>query len=576
MVTSGQHPAMMQQHAPQTSFVRAQLNLPGVQPGFQPNRTGPIMGVDLGTTNSCVALVENGRPRVIASREGYSTIPSIVAISDKGQILVGHPAKTQMITNPALTVYGSKRLVGRHYQSPIVEEVRNRTHYHVIPGPNGEAAVGLGNLAMTLEEVSALLLLEAKQLAEAHLGRSVHRAVITCPAFYNERQRQAVRTAGLLAGLYVERVVNEPTAAALAFGYGKGLVRRIAVFDLGGGTFDATVLELKRDTYEVLSTGGDTFLGGVDFDNLLTDYLLDTFENQTGVPFRGDRVALQRIIDAAEMAKKSLTDAERHRVHIPYITTMNNQPVDLDITVDRVTLEQLYQQLVERSVRVLDEVIRARHMTPGDIDDILLVGGMTRMPAVRIRLKRYFGKDPQKGVHPDEAVALGAALLANAIQQHEGVKLKDVLPMSIGVGLPQGRFKVVLPRNTPLPMTKKYTIPTTKDNQKSLELHVFQGEDETVDRCELLGTLAFDKLPKGGKGTVRVEVTFKLSEECILNLSAKELSTGRAMEASMTTKGTPMEVRRKLGMEERRIQGTSAGGRSRGFLAFLKKIFRIG
>jgi len=551
-------------------LTRKVLDLPGLDPDFMPRKSGPIIGIDLGTTNSCVAVVQDGKPRVIVSREGYSTIPSIVAASDEGRLLIGHPAKGQMVTNPRRSVYGSKRLVGRPFGSPLVEEVRLRTHYQVIEGPDGQAAVRLLECDFTLEEIAALILKEARELAQAHLGQTVNRAVVTCPAFYNEHQRFAVRQAGRLAGLYVDRVLNEPTAAALAFGYGKGIKRRVVVYDLGGGTFDATALYIDKDKYEVVGTGGDTFLGGVDFDHLLVDLMLRRFKEQHEVAFRGDRVAMQRIEEAAETAKCALTEYSKYRIHIPHATTIDERVYDIDVTVSREEYEELCRPLVERTMAVLAEVLQGAGMRPNAIQDVLLVGGMTRMPLVQARLERYFGQPPHKGVHPDEAVGLGAALLANAIEKEEGIRLIDVIPMSIGVGLPAGRFMKVLKRQRPLPAEKKYTIGTTKKNQRTLELHVFQGEHDNVADNELLGTLVFDKLPKGPRGSVKVEVNFKLSDECILTLAARELSSGRTLVTKMSAKGAPTSALRSLGAKPRAIGvGTDGGG---GLLGLLKRL----
>ncbi|MBN2358388.1 MAG: Hsp70 family protein [Deltaproteobacteria bacterium] len=553
------------------SLDRAALDLPGLDPSFQPKRAGPIIGIDLGTTNSCAAVVREGKPRVIVSREGYTTIPSIVAAAPDGRLLIGHPAKNQLVTNPEQSVVGSKRLVGRPYASPLVDEIKLRTHYPIVEGPDGQAAVKLAGSVLTLEEIAALILNEVRDLAQTYLGQPVQRAVITCPAFYNEHQRAAVREAGRIAGLCVERVLNEPTAAALAFGYGKGMNKRAVVFDLGGGTFDATVLYIQGDKYEVAGTGGDVFLGGIDFDHVLVDMMLRWFKDEHGVGFKGDRVAMQRLFDAAEVAKCSLSEYRKFRIHIPHATKIGERVCDVDMTIAREEYEAACQKLIERSMAVLDEVIRTAGMRPQSVDDVLLVGGMTRMPMVQARLRRYFDKEPHKGVHPDEAVGLGAALMAYALEREEGVRLVDVIPMSIGVGLPAGRFKKVLPRNTALPTSRQYTIATTKANQKSVELHVFQGESDLVAENELLGSLLFDNLPRGARGDVRVEVDFRLSDECILTLAARELSTGRVMAARMSTKGTPVHALRKLGVRTGPV-GTGAA-RPRGLRGLLSRLF---
>ncbi|MFN7134265.1 MAG: Hsp70 family protein, partial [Myxococcales bacterium] len=447
--------------------------------------SGPMIGIDLGTTYSCAAYVKNGRPFVIPSREGYNTVPSIVAVSNRNKILIGHPAKGQMLTNPRQTVYGSKRLVGRPFNSTIVRQIKDRFAYEIIEGPRGESAVRLGGRAFSLQELSAMVLCEVKDIAQNHLGQPVERAIITVPAYYNEAQRQAVREAGALAGLHVERILNEPTAAALAFGYGRELQKRILIYDLGGGTFDASLLELNGHIYEVISTGGDTFLGGVDFDMQIVDHLLLEFQASTGKVFQGDRVALQRLIDAAERAKIALSEAESTQVRVPFLTIVDGKPYDLDVTLTRQTVIDLCRGLVERTLQVCDEVLKARNLTPADVDEIIPVGGMSRMPLVRDLIEQFFKKPPHKGVHPDEAVALGAALLAHSLEQVSGVVLIDVLPMSIGIGLPGGRFKKVIERNTPLPHSKTYGLATFRDDQRELELTVFQGDGDRVEQNEL-------------------------------------------------------------------------------------------
>lgn len=552
---------------------REALHLPGLDPSFSPKREGPIVGIDLGTTNSCVAFIEKGKTVIIKSKDGYSTMPSIVALAADGRILVGHPAAAQMVTNPADTIHGGKRLVGRPFDSPVVSEVKLRTHYHVVEGPSGQAAVSIGGAVLTLEEVSALILKEMKQTAEARLRTPVTRAVVTCPAFYSEHQRAAVREAGRLAGLHVERVLNEPTAAALAFGYGKALKKKIAVFDLGGGTFDATILSVDGDTFEVKSTGGDTFLGGLDFDHAIVGRLLDAFKVQHGIPFRGDRVAMQRLIVESENAKRALSEYNSFKIQVPHVTVIDGQPYDLQCEITREQMDALVKPLVDRTVAVLDQVIKEPGLSPGDIDDILLVGGATRMLSVRDRLKDYFGKPPHKGVHPDEAVAVGAAILAHAVEAREGIRLVDVSPMSIGVALPAGRFKKVVERNSPLPASKSYTISTTKHKQTKLELQIYQGEGDTVDKNELLCNLGFDDLPKKPQGAVKVQVNFSLSDEAILTLTALELSTGREAKATIATKGTPAVVLRKMHTRAG-VQGTAGakpGGS--GFFGWLKRLF---
>ncbi|WP_257449913.1 TIGR02266 family protein [Archangium lipolyticum] len=517
-------------------------------PTEEPKRTGPVIGIDLGTTNSCAAYVRNNKPGVLPSREGHNTVPSILALNTRGKLVVGHPARGQMLTNPRHTVYGAKRLVGRPYESPLVREIKDRFAYEIAPGDNGEAAVKLGDRIYSLQQISALILREVREVAQNQLGQPISRAVITVPAYYNDNQRQAVREAGRLAGLYVERILNEPTAAALAYGYGRKLTQRVLVYDLGGGTFDASVLELNDSIYEVVSTGGDTFLGGIDFDNAIIEYLLEQFHQQTGHTFQGDRVAMQRIHDAAERAKCALSERSEVRVHVAFITMIGGKPFDLDVPLTRDMLVHLTEKLVDRTLQVCAEVLDAKGLAPKDIDEIILVGGQSRFPLVHEKLSWFFGKAPAKNVHPDEAVALGAALLAHSLGQLEGVVLIDVLPMSIGVGLPGGRFKPVLERNASLPAAKSYQLATSRDDQQELDVIILQGDSERAMENEYLGTLKISGLPPGPRGSVKVSVTFEVNNECILKVIAREQTSGAEVMSIFSTRDTPEEVRAKMGL----------------------------
>src|SRR6266436_5688797 len=513
---------------------------------------GPVIGIDLGTTNSCAAVVKDGKPFVIPSREGYNTIPSVVALSDKGKLMVGHPAKSQLLINPRNTVYGAKRLIGRQFKSPAVTDLLGRFSYEVVAGPRGEAAVSMGGQTFSLQKISSLVLAEVKDLAERWLGTGISRAVITVPAYYNDNQRQAVRAAGALAGLDVERIVNEPTAAAIAFAQGRTLEQRVMVYDLGGGTFDTSVLELHGNVYEVISTGGDTFLGGVDFDRALVQDLLARFHQKHGIAFEGDRIALQRIADAAERAKISLSERLTTPVSVPFVAMVGDKPYDLDATVTRAELEKLTEGLIDRTLRVCDDVLTNCGLKISDIGELLLVGGQSRMPLVREKIRAFFGREASRAVHPDEAVALGAALLADSIQSGEigGMVLMDVLPMSIGVGLPGGRFKKVVERNTSLPHKKTYSIWTSQDNQKTLEIPVFQGEADRAQQNEYLGTLVVPDLPPGIKGSVVFDIIFAVSPESILTITAEERGTARTVTATFSTQDTPETVRRRLSGEQ--------------------------
>jgi len=542
-----------------------------------PAKKTPMIGIDLGTTNSAAAVVKDGKPFVIPSREGYNTIPSIVALNDKGKVIVGHPAKGQLLINPKNTVYGAKRLVGRQFTSPVVADLVNRFPYQIVAGPRGEAAVQLGSQQFSLQQISALVLGEVKEIAQQWLQTEVSRAVITVPAYYNDNQRHAVREAGELAGLKVERILNEPTAAALAFAHGRQLEQRVLVYDLGGGTFDASVLELHGNVYEVISTGGDTFLGGVDFDKVIVDHLLSAFKEKQGIDFPGDRVALQRVTDAAERAKIALSEQLEYKVKVPFVALVGDKPYDLDATVSRSELVLLTGHLVDRTLKVCEEVLGAAKLKPGDVAEVLLVGGQSRMPLVRERIRNFFGKEPSKAVHPDEAVALGAALLAHSMESGDiqGVVLVDVLPMSIGVGLPGGRFKKIIERNTSLPYKKSLNISTTRDDQPSLEVTVFQGESDKAQENEYLGTLMIPGLPKGPRGSASFDIVFSLSAESILTVTAEEQKTGRTVTATLSTKDTPEEVRKRLAESPINDSGphTAVNGGKGGFFGWLKRLF---
>ena len=524
---------------------RVEIGLPAVpQPIVRRSRA--IVGIDLGTTNSCAAIVKDGRPYVIPSREGHNTVPSIVALNARNRIVVGHLARAQLLTNPRQTVYGAKRLVGRPFESEVVQEIRTKFAYEIVSDPNGLAAVRLGPETLSLEQVSALILREVKEVAQNHLGEEVNRAVITVPAYYNERQRAAVRLAGALAGLHVERILNEPTAAALAYAFGRHLNQRVLVYDLGGGTFDASVLELNDNVYEVVSTGGDTFLGGVDFDSRVVERLLGAWQEKTGTPFSGDRVALSRLVDAAERAKCALSERAEFPVQLPFLALKDGQPVSLETVLKRAEIVSLVEPLVDRTIDVCREVLLAKKLRAADIDEVLLVGGQSRMPLVHEKVAAFFGKQPSRAVHPDEAVAVGAALLAHSLGSAEGVVLIDVLPMSIGIGLPGGRVKTIIERNTPLPARKQYGLATAKDGQTEFELVVLQGEGPAAADCEYLGTLTLAGLPPGPRGMVKIAITFELGAECLLTVTARELNTGRQVQAVMSTREGPSAARRRL------------------------------
>jgi molecular chaperone DnaK len=548
------------------------VKAPAFEPAPVPDPVGPIIGIDLGTTNSCAAIVRDGKPVMLNWKDGQALVPSLVALTPRGQLAVGAAARAQLTTNPRWVVYGFKRLIGRPVDSPEVREVLKRFPYEVVPTEDGECAVQLADRAYRLEELSALVLREIKQLAENRLGQPINRAVITVPAWYSDRQRQAVREAGKLAGFHVERIVNEPTAAALAWGWSRKKPQRVLVYDLGGGTFDASVLEYTESVYEVVSTGGDSFLGGIDFDSAIVAQLMSDFEAKTDTIFT-DRVAIQRVYDAAERAKMSLSNLKEARIHVPFVAVVNGKPVDLDVTLTRAQLEKLTRALVDRTMEVCQDVIKTRGLRADQIDEIVLVGGQSRAPLVQERIALLFGRQPVSVGNPEEAVALGAALLADALEKKAGLLLIDVLPMSIGIGLPGGKFHPIILRNTSLPTTRKYRMVTTRENQKTLELSVFQGEDQRAGSNTWLGTFKVPNLPPGPRGSVAVELTFELSNECLLTITAREESTGKEIVSQFATRDTPANVRETIRSLEEDTDPEIDVFRPRGVLGWLKRIF---
>jgi len=515
------------------------LSAEPVPPG---RRSRLVIGIDLGTSNSCAAVVKDGKPYVIPSREGYNTVPSVVGVNPRHQVVVGHLARAQLLSSPRDTVYGAKRLIGRPFESRVVQEIRATYPYPVVEGEGGLVAVELGGQRVTLEEIAALILRNVKEMAQDHLREEVNRAVITVPAYYNERQRAAVRRAGELAGLHVERIVNEPTAAAIAYASGRRLRQRILVYDLGGGTFDASVLELQDNVYEVVSTGGDTFLGGSDFDHRIVGRLLEVYRQAQGAPFDGDPVALSRVYDAAERAKCALSERLDFPIHLPFLAMRDGQPVALETTLTRVEIAALVEPLVERTLAVCREVLAAKGLAPADLDEVLLVGGQSRMPLVQEKVRAFFGRSPSRAVHPDEAVAIGAAVLAQSLGEVDGPVLIDVLPLAIGVALPDGTVRPVFERNTPLPARKQYGLATTADGQTAFELVVVQGASRRADGCDYLGTVRLDGLPRGPRGMVKISVTFELGAECLLTVTARELATNRAVRANLSARERPSKA----------------------------------
>jgi len=526
---------------------------------------GVTIGIDLGTTNSCAAIVENGKPRVISDTGGSFTIPSMVAVDEKGNRLVGQPAKRQSLINPVNTIYGAKRLIGRSYHSNIMQDVKKYFTYDMVDGDNDDVLIRLAGEVYGLDEVSALILDKVRNIAQDILEEEVTSAVVTVPAYFNDRQRQAVKDAGKIAELEVLRIINEPTAAALAYGWGKHKNEKIAVYDLGGGTFDISLLEVRDNVYEVKATGGDTFLGGVDFDNRLMELILERFEQETGVDVRGDAVALQRVKDACERAKIDLSTKQEVRINIPYIAVTDDGPVNLDVTVGRGELESRVQDLLEKTIEKCREVFNDAGWSPNDIDDVLLVGGQTRMPAVAKKVEEFFGRPPSKGVHPDEAVAIGAALMAYSMTSGADYKITliDVLPMSIGVMLAKDRFHKVFPRNTAIPNATSMVFTTSKDNQTQLKLKIAQGESEKASENELLGEFVFSGIPPAPKGRTKLEVILKLSPEGLLSVSAQDPDTKKWVETSITvTSGITQKTHKSKLIEKKEPPGKKEEARA--------------
>ncbi len=513
-------------------------------------KDSPLVGIDLGTTNSVCAVLAGGRPVVLKTTGGANVVPSLVAINKAQKLTVGYAAHAEFMHNPAQCIYGSKRLVGRDFDSPAVDAVRERFAYEIVKGKDDKAAVTLGGKLVSLEEIQAIILTECRLMAEKFLAKRVSRAVVTCPAYFTEAQRQSIRVAGALAGLRVERILIEPTAAALAYGLNQDLSRKVLVYDVGGGTFDATLLRIEKNVFEVLATGGDVFLGGLDFDHQLIDALVKRFEAEHNVLFNADPGALARIADQAEKAKIALSEKESVEVRLPMLQLGDRgRAMGLSFTLTRAELEEFSTPLVERTIEVVQGLLRDAKLKAADVDEVVLVGGMSRMPMVRERLRQLFKKQPHASINAEEAIAVGAALFTGVVDQVSNVVLIDVAPMTIGLGLPGGGYKRLINRNTPLPASASIGVATTEDNSEVIELSVFQGEDADVAVNDYVGTIRIDGLPRAPKGVVKVAINLKLDANCVLHVDARELHTRRRFESTLATRYTTAEVQKQLGIK---------------------------
>jgi molecular chaperone DnaK len=483
-----------------------------------------VLGIDLGTTNTCVATVDGDEAQVIEQKGGYRTLPSIVSFNPDGSKTIGHVAKRQWITNPETTVYAVKRLIGRHFDSPEVQKAINISPYKIVQGPNRDPRIRAFRKNHSTQEISASILRQIKEIAEQTLETKIDKAVITVPAYFSDGQRQATKDAGTIAGLDVLRIINEPTAAALAFGFKKKLNKKIAVYDLGGGTFDISILDISSDNFEVLSTAGNTFLGGEDFDFRIVQHLADIFKKESGIDINTDKFALLRLKDAAEVAKCQLSSSLETEIHLPFVATIAGEPKHLKAKLTRNDFERLTEDLVTKSIQICETALEMAALKITDLDEVLLVGGMTRMPAIQKRVEEFFGRAPSKNVHPDEAVALGAALMGASLMQADApLLLLDVTPFNLGVRTAGGYTQFVIPQNSTVPATATHVFTTVTDNQSSVKIQVVQGNSKLADENQFLGEFTLADIPAADAGLPQIEVNFSIDSNGILEVSARDL-----------------------------------------------------